>query len=424
MRSLSTVGLFSIAVTTAVLVGCSEYNVSPDNNNPELVDRDGDGIPDDPNDPAYDADGDPNPLRDTDGDGTPDHQDDDADGDGVPNQFDGDPDGDGAPGWSLPDDPDDDPPIEPDTGLPERQVGDARGRVCAPNGTTWVSGATVVIETPEGTWETQTNGDGWWQLPGLPAGDHPVTVQKGSFEMTFTIHIEEDQVTEAVFDECLDQGDLRIAVVAGQWDSIGHVLDDLAIDYDSIDGFSASSTTNFLTDSGQLATYDMVFFNCGMSLGWTESDMPTVAANLQEFVHNGGSIYASDWAYYTVEAAYPDRNTFVGDDSEVGAAFAGTEGFVTADVDDLAMAALLNSTSADINYDLGGWAPVMSTTGDTLLSGSYSYFDEFDTLQTHNGPLATRFQDGQGSVTYTSFHNETQTTFDMDVLLQDIVLSL
>lgn len=415
---LSSVGLISLTLATAAMVGCSEYNVAPDEDGPQLVDRDGDGEPDDLADDAG-----PNPLRDTDGDGTPDSQDDDVDDDGIPNDLDGDPDGDGAPGWTLPDDPEDDPPVD-ETGLPERQEGDARGRVCAPNGTTWVSGATVTVPTSEGTWETLTNGDGWWQLPGLPPGDHQVFVEKGSFAMTFSIHVEDGELTEAVFDECLEQGDLRIAVVAGEWDSIGSVLDHLAIEFDGVNGFNDNATTDFLTDSSALATYDMIFFNCGMSLDWADSDRATVAANLQDFVNNGGSIYASDWAYFTVEAAFPDQNTFVGNDDELGGAFRGASGLVTAHVDDPAMASLLGGVNADIDYDLGGWVPLVSSQATPLLSGSFTYYDDWDLPQNHTGPLATRFTSGQGSVTYTSFHNEVQTTFDMDLLLQDIVLSL
>ena len=40
------------------------------------------------------------------------------------------------------------------------------------------------------------------------------------------------------------------------------------------------------------------------------------------------------------------------------------------------------------------------------------------------GPLAARLEEGTGQVIYTSFHNESQATVDMDVLLQEIILSL
>lgn len=420
MRVLATPMRLGLPVFALLLAGCSDYGLQHQGEVPELVDTDGDGIPD----ATGPLEG--SPLRDTDRDGSVDAEDPDADGDGIPNDLDGDPDGDGAPGWSLPEDPADDPPVDVETGLPELQVGDARGRVCAPNETTWVAGATVRIDTAAGLYETQTNGDGWWQLPGLPPGDHVVDVTKGSFSMTFTITVAEGQVTEAVFDECLEQGDLRIAVVSGQYDAIGSVLDHLAIQYEVINGYSDNSTTAFLSDASRLAQYDMIFFNCGMSFDWVDAAESTVAANLQQFVNDGGSIYASDWAYYTVEAAFPDRNSFVGDDAILGDAFRGVDGTVQATVTDPAMAALLGSSTASLNYDLGGWVALDSTASDVdvLIEGDFAYYDDNDWEVGHHAALATRFSSGQGTVTYTSFHNETQSTLDMDLMLQDIVLSL
>ncbi|MEZ4322067.1 MAG: carboxypeptidase-like regulatory domain-containing protein [Myxococcota bacterium] len=395
------------------LTGCSEYALGTDPDDLELVD---DG-------PDAAAGG--HATRDTDGDGIADSEDDDADGDGVLNLFDPDPDGDGEPGWTLDADPSDDPEIDLTTNLPTPEEGSVRGRVCAPNGSTWVAGATVQIVTAYGIFETETNGDGWWQIDGLPPGDYVVMMWKGHFSRAFEVTVEDGQITEDLYEECLEQGQVRVAVVSGQYDSIGAVLSHLGIQFDTINGMNDNVATAFLTDYAALDEYDLIFFNCGMSFAWLENDEATVAGNLRQFVTSGGSIYASDWAYLMIEEPFPDAITFLGDDNEPGDAFRGLEGQIDAIVVDTAMANLLGSNLAAINYDLNAWVTMQSVNqGGLLLSGEFAYLQDDESVATVEAPLAARFEYGAGKATFTSFHNEVQTTLDMERLLEDIVLAL
>jgi hypothetical protein len=402
------------------LVGCSDYalNAPPGQNElpPNGVDTLTGG----------------QPARDTDADGTADSDDLDADGDGVGNDLDPDPDGDGVPGWTLDANPADDPQIDLESGLPALGDGDVRGRICAPNGSTWVTGAEVTIVTGMGVFQTTTNGDGWFQLTDLPPGEHTVIVTKGSFATTFEVTVEEGTTSDVVYDECLVQGELKIAVVTGEYDSIGQVLDHLGLVFDNVNGVNDGSANDFLLDTARMSTYDMIFFNCGMSFDWLDEEDEAdgieaqVATNLRQFAENGGSIYASDWAYLIVEKPFPEMLTFMGDDAVPGSAFLGVEGEIEALVVDTAMANLLGGNLASINYDLNIWV-AMQAAGpgvDILLEGDFPVFDENDQPVPASGPLATRFSYGAGNVTYTTFHNEVQTTIDMEHLLEDIVLSL
>jgi hypothetical protein len=165
-----------------------------------------------------------------------------------------------------------------------------------------------------------------------------------------------------------------------------------------------------------------------MSFGWLENNEVAVSTNLRRFVDEGGSIYASDWAYLMVESPFPDALTFMGDDSEPGTAFRGASGTTNAIVVDTAMANLLGGNQAAISYDLDIWAAMDSVNqGEVLLEGEFQYFidpENGNQTEVNEAPLAARFQHGSGKATYTSFHNEVQTTVDMERLLEDIVLSL
>lgn len=387
------------------------------------------GEPTDP--PVVDPDG-PSPLRDTDGDGIPDDQDPDIDGDGVPNDVDPDPDGDGQPGYTLPYDPADDPEIDPTTGLPVQEEGSARGRICAPNGTTWVAGADISILTPNGAFQTTSNGDGWWQIDGLDPGTYGVVVTKGSFYLTYNVTIEDGVVSEQVYDECLVQGNLQIAVVTGAWDHVEDVLEDLGLNVTEYDGdiegggTQSATVTNLLTNPTQLAQYDVLFLDCGIKEDWIQSNQALVAQTLRDYVEAGGSIYASDWSYYAIEAAFPDKITFSGLDTQPGAARVGISGQVNGLVVDTALSTLLGSNQASIAYDLNQWVVMEShdPSVENLVEGTYTYATNAGP-QSAAGPLSVRFDAGTGRVIYTTFHNEGQaTTPDMRAMLEEYALSL
>ncbi len=306
-------------------------------------------------------------------------------------------------------------------------AGGVRGRVCAPDGASWVSGATVWVQHTNGVSETVTDGNGWFLVDGIPTGSVVVEITKGSFSVTIPVEVVDGEIAELPAQECLEQGDTRIAVMTGTYDHIQDVLDTVGLEYETVNGQAANPSTAFLRDPALMAQYDVIFFNCGMSDGWLQHEAE-VAANVRTFVENGGSVYASDWAYYLVEASFRDQHVFHGNDLQPGAAYAGVSGMVTANVLDPSMQQLLGSNEAVINYDLDSWAAMVTADyAEVLIEGQYTYYSDsgpFTATETRFAPLASRFAYGQGTVIYTSFHNEQQTTFDMDLLLQDIVLSL
>jgi len=319
--------------------------------------------------------------------------------------------------------PDDAPTTSEPAPVPPEGEASLKGLVCTPNGNGGVAGATVTVLTDDPVTGT-TDQDGRFRIDGLPPGKWDVEISKGSFVQDYTVKLVDGQVTNLDPGErCvpLDQGDLKIAVVTGQYDKIQDLLDQLGLDYDIVKGITGNDHVQFLRDPAALAKYDLIFFNCGLAENWT-SYRDEVTANLKDYVKNGGSIYASDWAYLLVERTWPDEIDFVGDDTNNWAARVGTPQNLTADVLDPSMKTVLGSDSAKLSFNLDEWATMSDAKADVLIDGTYKYRQSG--VKSENGPLAVQFDSGGGTVIYTSFHNESQTTDDMLKLLSEMILSL
>ena len=339
------------------------------------------------------------------------------------------------------------PNAAPDTGGPPADDGDdpgdggdlttasVRGRVCDFSGEGYVVGAQV-----HAAWDTNGDGEndssatastdenGWFQLEGLPLGEHRIVVEKGSFSTTFDVVITQPGLLELAEEECLEQDDVRIAVITGEFDNIGAILSGMDLEFDTYGGSWSGDYLDLLLDPEDLAEYDIVFFNCGISDSWTPYQIE-VSENIEQFVQAGGSIYASDWAYFFFETAFPDLIDFVGDDavyvSETTGGpppAVGARGRIDADIYDANMMAVIGSNRADLNYDLDGWVVPISTlsTAEVMVRGDARTYTE-GTLS--NVPLAVKVVRG-GTAIFTTFHNERQLTIDMERLLEEIILNL
>jgi hypothetical protein len=174
--------------------------------------------------------------------------------------------------------------------------------------------------------------------------------------------------------------------------------------------------------------YDIIFFNCGISEDWLMYE-DEIKTNIRNFVEQGGSVYASDWAHIFVEASFPSKIDFHGEDHDFQSARVGNEGFISATVLDSTMIEILGSETAEINFDLASWVIADNVDDDveTLLKANVEGYDWYDynLIQIEDAPLAVRFEYGEGKLIFTSFHNEHQnTTFDMETLLKEIIFSL
>ena len=317
--------------------------------------------------------------------------------------------------------------------------GGLSGRVCSPNGANWIFEATVYIPIYDDAGnvvlqpETKTDLDGYFTLTDIPEGTWILHVVKNSFSTEEEIVIVAGEVTVMAEPTCVDPYSARVAVVTGLYDRVEDVIQRVGLtDVTMFDGVNdtGQSATSLLTDLTVMTGFDIIFLNCGMVENGLISN-PTVINNLRAFVDAGGSLYVSDWAYDYIEIGWPSAIEFWGDDSTPNSAAFGLDGFLTGQIADSALSSVLGGSTVTLNYDLGAWIVTEGVGPGTrvLVSGPAPALDVSNpynpqVVTVNNAPLMVQFEHGQGKVMYTTFHNEAQTTGDMDIILEFMVFEL
>jgi hypothetical protein len=193
--------------------------------------------------------------------------------------------------------------------------------------------------------------------------------------------------------------------------------------------------TDLLDDSLLLDDFGILFFNCGLSDQFVLSAPPSATSNLRQFVQNGGSIYASDWAYEIVRVVFPGELDFYGDDT--GAAYRSPDGRVgvldtalAGGIVDSGLEVAIGSSAVDLVYNKGDWVPLDATqpasvytwiTADVPVDTD----DDPMTEETWTGaPVLVSTSFGNGRIVYTTFHTHQQVTVEMTEILRYIVFEL
>jgi hypothetical protein len=326
----------------------------------------------------------------------------------------------------------------PATCAPVDGAGTVEGRVCASDGATWLANATVFVEDGAGARisSDQTDAEGRYLLLNVPAGQQLVHIQAGSFHSTVTVTVDEGRTTVVPADQCaLDAPDVQVAVVSGDYDRVEEVLARIGVDDANIDmydggGFFDTSpqyVSELLENYQALAQYDIVFLNCGLNDFdfLSPSGANDVAVdNLRQFVSEGGSIYASDWAYSLVERAWAARVDFVGNDD--GADEAKVGDFATAingTIVDASLATAMGDADIELHYPLPSWVPMQAVAADvTVYIQGEAPLDDGSTLS--NVPHTVGFNAGAGRVIYTSFHQEPGISLAQERVLELLMFEL
>ncbi len=262
--------------------------------------------------------------------------------------------------------------------------------------------------------DTVADNDGAYEFDDIPAGNHELTISSGSFEVTDNVSVQYGEVTDlkSVGTKlCFVGTEVDIAVASGSYDDIGSILDNMNIEYDPI-----VTNSSFFSDLDQMREYDIIFAECGtdnMGLGGGGfgSDGDEIAYNIRRYIEEGSSLYASDWASRFVRDTIPEAIEFTdstGDSKEV-----------TADVESELMQMVLESDTAEVNFNLGGWHMMVEAGPSTEVQfqgeagGSERPF-----MAIYDDPI------GGGRAIYTSFHNNNQATGDMEDILEFMIFQL
>jgi hypothetical protein len=330
--------------------------------------------------------------------------------------------------------------ITPDTcALPEPPPpppgsGTIDGRVCAPDGTTWLADADIYVVLPDGSRvETTTDMDGNYSLQGVPEGTQVLYIVKGSFTTTVEVEVVDGEITTLPEEDCAIEQNVKIAVIDGLWDDVKSVLLNVGIDPTTIDDYQDDWAQVLLTDYALLSEYDILFFNCGLSETEFMADAGNMAVmrdNLRQWVEEGGSFYASDQAYDLVEVTFPDFVDFHGDDASANSAQMGaTDDAIVGSIVDLPLATAMGSNSIELHYPLAAWAVMEAVAAQVrvFIRGNARVMADpfgFTTTTLSNVPHTVSFAAGEGKVVYTSFHQEPGINLDMERVLQLLIFEL
>ncbi len=281
------------------------------------------------------------------------------------------------------------------------------GRVMSPSGEIPVLSAIVeIVIDGEAAWML-TNCDGAFSLD-LPPGQHQLGVTKGRYTAGRQIEVFAGQPLD-LGDVTLDVADVKIGVISGQYDDIGALITKAGLPMEVY-----GRPSDLLTDPAKMAELDLIFSNCG-SLATTTSVAhysPEEVANTRAWLEAGGTLYTSDWEYELFDAVVPEGLNF-NSNPKLGAVSA-----IEADVLDRDIQTMLGKATAELRFNLNDWV--------VIDSAEYAYVlaeGRVDgTGRTH--PMAALMPVGSGKAIFTSFHNESQITDDMEIILYDMILGL
>lgn len=337
------------------------------------------------------------------------------------------------------------------------------GKFVTPNGLDPVSKASVKLYK-DGTLvqDALTDSEGNFILENLSKDSYDLSISKGQFRTSKSVDLS-DLIDAFTFDlDSLPIDELpSIAVVTGYYDHIEEVLHNIGLVdpttgeplFDIIDGQDVAGRStvhhgrhqnnavakrdnpmlepnvdfgfgDFIESPTLLANYDIIFLNCGLNEYKVE-----FANNLNDYVTNGGLLYATDWAFeylvYITQGGADYLSFYEPDRS-------GTSLSTEAEILDPTLIDWL-----DLNYDIE--VPNATVTIDEFL-GSWQVVDTYDpttVIPWLYGPveydgiseskhLAYTFLHGDGGVLYSSFHTENNTSDATTVerLMQYMVFEL
>lgn len=276
-------------------------------------------------------------------------------------------------------------------------TGTITGKLMVKNGSKPVGGALIFVSGDnEKLYYTYTNATGDFTFK-APVGERKLHMQTGNgdnFRTSLSVTVVKDQtITIDPSVARLDQV-ANMAYVAGLYDEIQDIVTGL--------GYTITAITNTdLTNYATLSQYDVIFLNCGAKQGFTSTAMDD---NLANFVANGGSLYASDWAVAYLTGGLTNSPNcgqtggFIPDD-KLCTKNIGDETTITgALVPFSSLATSVGFSSLDITYDLGSW--------EQIFTYDPGYWDVLVAEPTANTPLMIKTNNFSGGTVSSPVGND------------------
>ncbi|MEW5849785.1 MAG: carboxypeptidase-like regulatory domain-containing protein [Myxococcota bacterium] len=288
---------------------------------------------------------------------------------------------------------------------------------------------TVTNPVIYGEEEEFTDADGNYEMFLQPAGKWRIQVVKGNFISRTDIDCLANETTAIPEGtQCVSASECRFLVAQGIFDRVEQVLGRVGVDAEDVElingnpaNFNEDWAFNAFGDYNRFAGVCGVFFNCGIneSAFFGPGKNPVVIQNLQRFVQEGGTLYASDQSYDVVEALFPEKVDWFRNDDIASDAEYGLCGIKQANVVDPSLSAYLaqenpGQNTVEINFAYQSWSVVQALDADVqvFLRASIDACSDGDACSSsvtlNDTPLTIRFPVGTqgGQVIFTSFHVE------------------
>jgi hypothetical protein len=333
-------------------------------------------------------------------------------------------------------------------------AGRIQGRICDPSGRSWLADAMAYTNVAVNGVLSETrvaysDRDGMWLLEDLPGeATYEVFVQYGDdILLDEEVYVPAGRTVQLPESDCFDPLELKVAIVTGDYDDFQVVIERMGFaNYTVYDGLVTGNDVcdvctdnlrSFLLDPDEMAQFDIIMLNGGhieedivfdLEPG-NAGDSEVIMGNLVEYVRNGGSIYASDWAYDEVEIGWPNRIDFLGDDLEPNDAQLGqAPQDLDAAISDAALAEWLGKEDGrvQLEYDLSTWPAALTVDESVSVHLEASVDVQLGATQDtiNASPLLVSFNDGEGKVVYATFRVATNASTDMLLTLQYMMYSL
>src|SRR5262249_41260323 len=190
------------------------------------------------------------------------------------------------------------------------------------------------------------------------------------------------------------------------WDDMGKLLRELGKGYDHFTLVKNPDLINPKTLEGA----DILFLTCHPN----QNPRYDLSETLRKFVAQGGTLYASDWRFDDLAAAFPD---FVNREQ----AGEGVDGHILADGLDRGLQEALaegvkNGSKLHLKFDLNRWKTAafnrLPDKVNVMVRSQYKKMLHQNDKEgiASEAPLLVTFTHGKGTVIFTSFHNEKQTS--------------